>query len=259
MLPPTDDLKTACPKVSVITPTYQREAYLQQCYQLFKAQTYPHKEWLILDDSPAPSEFFSTLNDPDVRYITHPKKLQIGEKVSRLLQAASGDIVVHFDDDDIYAPIYCERMVAELRHADFVKLSGWFIHSVPHSLWGYCSMVSQPTEGEIVFCLTGNEPVQVLQNFKMDDSMRWGYGFTYAYWKHAVEGFPIPTGNNSWDFKWVLEQLLPAGVCIKQLEDTEGWVLRMHHGYNVSQTFFQYRLPKFTLPKVLTTNGGPGC
>ena len=35
----------------------------------------------------------------------------IGEKRNLAIQNASGDVICHFDDDDLYAPTYVETMV----------------------------------------------------------------------------------------------------------------------------------------------------
>ena len=48
------------------------------------------------------------------------------------IQHASGDVICHFDDDDLYAPEYIATMLTamEAEKADFVKLSAWLVHDL---------------------------------------------------------------------------------------------------------------------------------
>ena len=51
------------PKHSIITPTYQRHSMLRLQHRAISEQTERDFEWLILDDSPEPSAYFSNLAD----------------------------------------------------------------------------------------------------------------------------------------------------------------------------------------------------
>ena len=54
----------------------------------------------------------------------------LGAKRNRLAAEATGDVLAHFDDDDLYAPEYIATMVGAMERegADFVKLSAWLVH-----------------------------------------------------------------------------------------------------------------------------------
>lgn len=73
--------------VSVITPTI-RPGMLERAISLFKAQDYPNKELIIV-----------------------PGHGTIGEKRNRGCAEAKGEIIVHMDDDDWYAPDYITKSV----------------------------------------------------------------------------------------------------------------------------------------------------
>jgi glycosyltransferase involved in cell wall biosynthesis len=106
------------PKVSIITPTYSRESHLSKIHRCFKSQDYPDLEWLILDDSPGPSEEFTATSDSRIRYRHISKRLSIGEKRNLLVDEAAGDIIVHFDDDDFYNLNYVSSMVGALNEKE---------------------------------------------------------------------------------------------------------------------------------------------
>lgn len=88
------------PLVTVITPTIRPEM-LERCQAMFMAQDYPNKEMVVI---PGPGT--------------------VGEKRNRGCEAAKGEIIVHFDDDDYYAPDYISKSVAFLLQNN-VNITGY--------------------------------------------------------------------------------------------------------------------------------------
>ena len=103
------------PFVSILTPTYNRRAFIPYLIACIKDQTYPKErmEWVVFDDG---SDSIEDLLKPEFRtmniqYIRPPlgdkgseTKLSIGAKRNRLHAAARGEILVCMDDDDYYPP-----------------------------------------------------------------------------------------------------------------------------------------------------------
>ena len=92
------------PLVSIITPTFGRDAYLRDLYRCVKSQTYPNIEWLVLDDSPAPSKTMEGISDQNVCYEHVGTRLSIGEKRNRLIEKCQGEIIAQFNEDIYYSP-----------------------------------------------------------------------------------------------------------------------------------------------------------
>lgn len=98
------------PFVSVVTPTWQRAAFLPYLLYMFRYQDYPaeRRELIILDDSPTsslPMVNALTDNQPErynIRYIHHPERLKLGKKRNMLNALANGEYIVCMDDDDFY-------------------------------------------------------------------------------------------------------------------------------------------------------------
>lgn len=98
------------PFVSVVTPTWQRAAFLPYLLYMFRYQDYPaeRRELIILDDSPTSSLALVnalTRNQPErdnIRYIHHPGRLTLGKKRNMLNALAKGEYIVCMDDDDFY-------------------------------------------------------------------------------------------------------------------------------------------------------------
>jgi glycosyltransferase involved in cell wall biosynthesis len=107
------------PTVSLLTPTYNRRAFLPFLIQHIKAQTYPRErmEWLVLDDGTDPIEDLLTphMKDMNIRYFRSEEKLNVGAKRNRLNAEARGDILVCMDDDDWYSPERVAHAVHVLR------------------------------------------------------------------------------------------------------------------------------------------------
>ena len=178
------------PKVSVITPTYARDAFLPGLVACFAAQTYANLELLILDDSPRPSRHAFT--DPRVRYTHVTERLTIGEKRNRLIAASSGQVIVHFDDDDYYAPGYVEWMLRQLGDHDLVKLVGWFAYATALNQYFYWQTDASMELHYVVSpdaTLGATRGSDLTGNFVRDNA--WGYGFSYVYRRELCRDVPF--------------------------------------------------------------------
>jgi glycosyltransferase involved in cell wall biosynthesis len=107
------------PSVSILTPTYNRRAFLPFLIQHIKAQTYPKErmEWVVLDDGTDSILDILTphMTDMNIRYIRSDEKLNVGAKRNRLNAEARGEILVCMDDDDWYSPDRVAHAVHVLR------------------------------------------------------------------------------------------------------------------------------------------------
>lgn len=100
MVPSTQDL----PFVSCICPTFHRPKLLRNALACFLAQDYPGRhELIIMDDGNDFPDFEATYNSSDVRMISRPSRCgSLPEKFNELLAVSRGEIVVVWEDDDIY-------------------------------------------------------------------------------------------------------------------------------------------------------------
>jgi glycosyltransferase involved in cell wall biosynthesis len=101
--------------VSAILPTRNRPHYAERAVQYFLSQTYPHRELIILDDADAPS-FPSGIHKIDgIHYLRLDSRLSIPLKRNKCCEMVSGEVVMHFDDDDFSAP---DRMADQVKHLE---------------------------------------------------------------------------------------------------------------------------------------------
>jgi glycosyltransferase involved in cell wall biosynthesis len=133
------DIATPPHSISILTPTYQRWSFLPLLATMIKDQNYPLEkiEWVIIDDSPLSSkEWFD--GHPlrpslrDLKYVHLPERAPIGKKRNLAKMAATGDILVHMDDDDYYAPGYVRYVASIFDKNPEINVAGstelYFIH-----------------------------------------------------------------------------------------------------------------------------------
>ena len=85
--------------VSCIMPTADRRRFVSQAISYFRAQDYPNKELLVLDDGDQNIAELAC-DDPQIRYLRLEQKTALGAKRNLACKEARGDIIVHWDDDD---------------------------------------------------------------------------------------------------------------------------------------------------------------
>jgi len=244
------------PLVSLITPTYGRNKLLAETKRWVESQTYPNLEWLILDDSPEPNLELASAGDARYRYIHEPARQTIGAKRNRLVEMARGAYVVHFDDDDYYAPAYVETMITTMQResAEFASLNCWYVYDLRHDFFGFWAL--KVTEG-LHYGLYG-DGVRMMnlsaQNNSTFKDNYLGYGFTYAYTRRVWEA------GRFGDFSWNEEAKFLDGVRGRyahlSIADESGLVLHVAHPGSSSSCFPQYRLPTFALPRLFPAPSG---
>jgi glycosyltransferase involved in cell wall biosynthesis len=91
------------PLVSCIMPTRNRRRWIRQAIEYFRRQDYPHLELVIVDDGADRIEDMIPAGLA-VRYVYLQRPASIGSKRNIAVEHASGDFIVHWDDDDWYGP-----------------------------------------------------------------------------------------------------------------------------------------------------------
>ncbi|MCA9969459.1 MAG: glycosyltransferase, partial [Anaerolineales bacterium] len=106
----------AGPLVSCIMPTADRRAFVPRAIACFLRQEYAHRELIILDDG-VESVADLVPADARIRYERLPRRLRVGEKRNLACEAARGDVIAHWDDDDWYASWRLGYQAAQLQAA----------------------------------------------------------------------------------------------------------------------------------------------
>lgn len=104
------------PLVSCIMPTADRRAFVARAVEYFLRQDYEPKELIIVDDgADAVGDLIPA--DGRVRYIRLTEKRPVGAKRNLACEAARGELIAHWDDDDWHAPHRLRYQVESLLSA----------------------------------------------------------------------------------------------------------------------------------------------
>jgi len=101
------------PLVSVVIPTYNRLAYLQEAVGSVVNQTYNNIEIIICDNASTDKtyEFFMSNTNEKIIYIRHEKGLFPLDNWNSWIGKAKGEYVTFLPDDDKLAPTFIEKCV----------------------------------------------------------------------------------------------------------------------------------------------------
>ncbi|KQB42578.1 Glycosyl transferase [Flavobacterium aquidurense] len=167
------------PMVSCIMPTYNRSEFITNAINQFLDQNYPNKELIIIDDSER-SIADLVPESSLITYIYLNEKLNLGSKRNMACQIAKGEIIIHLDDDDYYAPDWLQKQISFLteKKLDITGLDAPVFHKKEEdSFWQYV--------------------------YPKKDKP-WVYGATLCYTKQFWQANPFPATNCGEDnvFVW---------------------------------------------------------
>lgn len=106
--------------VSIIMPTYRRGHTIHRTIRQIVAQTHPHWELIVVNNSRSGDYVFA---DPRIRVYRHAAHASASYARNQGLAYATGDLVVFFDDDDDMFPTYLERLVGAFKGRPGAKMA----------------------------------------------------------------------------------------------------------------------------------------
>nr|WP_276600701.1 glycosyltransferase [Nannocystis sp. ILAH1] len=236
--------------ISAICPTYARSDRHALLYEAFLHQDHADSELLVLDDSPEPSSFFLALDDPRVCYEHLPVRQSIGAKRNMLVARARGEVVVHFDDDDYYAPDYLARMAEALADDDFVTLGEWHAwQEATATMWrwdttrvdaahAHVSRTGYRWIEDMAAHIGGMAAYVDVDGFV--ESTSWGFGFSYGYRRLVWQECPFPDRNHGEDYVFSRHARTRGYRC--RILSGEAWLGRCVHVVHVASPDFSPRI-----------------
>jgi glycosyltransferase involved in cell wall biosynthesis/SAM-dependent methyltransferase len=126
--------------VSCILPTHNRRAFFTESVRYFRHQDYSDKELIVVDDG---TDCVRDLipDDPRIRYFRLDSRHTVGTKRNLACEHASGDIILHWDDDDWQAGWRVSYQISELLKSN-AQLCGLdrLLYYEPSAdrAWQYC-------------------------------------------------------------------------------------------------------------------------
>jgi len=164
-------------------PTYNRHEFISQAIDQFLQQDYPNKELIIIDDSEVPMADLIP-QSPLIIYSYEDTRTDLGSKRNHACDKANGEIIVHLDDDDFYAPDWLKKQVSFLLKHD-LDITGLstpvFYNKMERTVWQY---------------------------IYPEKEKPWVYGATLCYTKKIWEANRFPVLNCGEDNMFVWSDLI---------------------------------------------------
>lgn len=104
------------PVVSVLTPTYNHDAWIGACINSVKSQTFQEWEQIIIDDGSTddtPAVVQQHLGDPRIKYIRQENRgiWRLADNNNTALAASSGEFVAILEGDDLWPQDKLEKQL----------------------------------------------------------------------------------------------------------------------------------------------------
>jgi len=128
MFPPVRDAKIDSAMVSclmVTLPVPERLAFVKRSIAAFCCQTLPRKELVVLVNGGIASgrdallDYVGSLKRSDIRVLTPPGQLNLGQLRNISVENATGDVLCQWDDDDLCHPERLERQLTVLMEGNY--------------------------------------------------------------------------------------------------------------------------------------------
>lgn len=226
--------------VSVVCPTSEvRQHFHPLLYRCFRTQTYASKELVVVDTGTKPSPWFEEYAREDPRVVYHffdvedlregvsvppgRQSWSLGLKRNIGCALARGEVIAHFDDDDLYAPDYLSWMVPQVATGlnpapAAAKLSEWHLLDISNFTFRYLDVTSDQ-------CGAGREWRGWL----------YGWGFSYVFTRSAWELAPVPDVEFAEDAGF-MESLMSHAVPIRLVRLPEGRAGVVAHSIHPAST-----------------------
>lgn len=105
------------PEISIITPVYNAEKFLEQTIASVLNQTFPAWEWIITEDCSTDNtlQILNQINDPRIKILKSEKNGGAGKARNLSLEKATGRYITFLDADDFWEAKFLQEMVAFMK------------------------------------------------------------------------------------------------------------------------------------------------
>lgn len=109
------------PKISIITPSFNQDKFIEETIKSVLSQDYQNIEHIVIDGGSTDNTLEILKKYPHLKIMIEPGKGQ-AEAINKGLQIASGEIIGWINSDDTYYPKIFQQVVKVINHA-----SGTFV------------------------------------------------------------------------------------------------------------------------------------
>jgi glycosyltransferase involved in cell wall biosynthesis len=188
------------PKVTVLMPVFNGQAYLRQAIQSVLDQTFSDFEFLIVDDGSTDDSvrIINSFSDVRIRLVRNERNIRIVQTLNRGLSLAQGDYIARMDCDDLSLPKRLATQVAFMDTHPEVGICGTWIRTFNgrkrHE-------IRYPSEPDLVRCALlfvapfAHPSVMMRRDSIEEHRLRYEEGYPNAedfrFWQKASHFFPL--------------------------------------------------------------------
>ena len=210
------------PRVSCICPTYGRAHTLGESLDCFLQQTYHPRELFILNDAPvkyrevqdarlheayaSPQRIVYVGRGCMVHVFNEAQFQTLGHKYMRLMELAGGDIICHWDDDDLYLPGHIESRVERLRTAQVVKPDLGYVLTYDGGTWRNRGIQGNVFEGQLAYA------AEVIRRIPFQPGDNPCYDLLGRFDAERLVDRSHAEGEPTYVFRW--DTRFPHGECL---------------------------------------------
>lgn len=129
------------PKISIVTPNYNKGSFLENTIKSVLSQNYPNLEYIIIDGGSTDNsiDIIKKYQDKISYWISEPDK-GMYDAIRKGFSYATGEILAWIGSDDMYHP-NCFNIIADIFKNDKVS---WLVGATTHfDKYGRCVFVAQ--------------------------------------------------------------------------------------------------------------------
>ena len=216
--------------ISIITPAFNAQKFLEKIYLCLLNQTYKNFEWIVIDDCSLDDTFnilkkFDSQNLINIKILKNEKNLGAALSRNRGLDIAQGDFLCFLDADDYWEPekisiqldFMCENRIP-ISYMDYVHVDevGNFIKNIiprnecsrknilrANCIGNLTCMVSRELVGETRFIRHGHEDyifwLEILSKVNIAYKVNCRFLLCkYTISNHSLSGNKIKTAKWQW-------------------------------------------------------------
>ena len=125
----TGAMSTITPRITVLMPVYNGEAFVEEAIKSILDQTFSDFELLVVNDGSTDRslEILQSIHDPRIRVLNNPRNLGLIATLNKGLDLARGEYIARMDCDDVSHPTRLKKQFRFLEdNPDIGMVGSWF-------------------------------------------------------------------------------------------------------------------------------------